>query len=368
MRYVTGLINNLREGTTDSSIASKYTAINGVIYLGWSAINVWPGVTQTLFMALSEANVWSREFRGFPFGDLLTETPNTLVALEPHRIGRIPVVFIHGTASSAARWADMLNDLLDDPNIGDHFEFWFFSYATGNPIPYSALLLREDLQDAIAAMGGTTADPALGQIVLIGHSQGGLLAKLLVIDTGSRLWDGFSTRPLAELKLTDATRVLLQRMFFLQPLPEVRRVIFIATPHRGSYVAGFSISQMIARLVTVPFHVAQAGAEVLTGNRDALQFTPSWGGFGSIYGMTPGSPLIRALEPIPIVPGVLYNSIIAVQGNGPAESGSDGVVTYKSAHLAGAESELVVPHDHRRGSPDPAGATVVTAPAILRNL
>jgi hypothetical protein len=50
MQYVTSLINNLREGTTNSSTASKYTAINGLIYLaGGVLLIVWPGVTQTLF-------------------------------------------------------------------------------------------------------------------------------------------------------------------------------------------------------------------------------------------------------------------------------------------------------------------------------
>ncbi len=182
-------------------------------------------------------------------------------------------------------------------------------------------------------------------MVLIGHSQGGLLAKMLVIDPGPRAWDGLSRRPLADLKLSPATRDLLRRMLFIHPLPEVRRVIFIATPQRGSYVAGFSISQLVARLVTAPLRVAKGSAEILTGNRDALTFAPG-ARFGSVYGMTPGSPLIRTLAPIPIAPGVAANSIIAVQGNGPIATGNDGVVTYASAHIEGVESERVVRSGH----------------------
>jgi len=83
----------------------------------------------------------------------------------------------------------------------------------------------------------------------------------------------------------------------------------------------------------------------LTGNRDALAFAPS-SRFGSVYGMTPGSPLIRTLAPIPIAPGVKANSIIAVLGNGPAATSNDGVVTYASAHIEGVESELVVRSGH----------------------
>ncbi|WP_373319128.1 esterase/lipase family protein, partial [Gluconobacter kondonii] len=86
---------------------------------------------------------------------------------------------------------------LEDPEIRAHFEFWFFSYATGNPIPYSALQLRDALNHTIRALGGTQADPALGQITLIGHSQGGLLAKMLAIDPHDALWNELTPRPLS---------------------------------------------------------------------------------------------------------------------------------------------------------------------------
>lgn len=300
----------------------------------------------SLALGLAESGIWSHEYRGFLFGDLFNREPTQLVALEPHRPGRIPVVLVHGTASSAARWADMVNDLLDDPEIADHFEFWFFSYATGNPVPYSALLLREALQDAIRKLGGTAADPALGQIVLIGHSQGGLLVKMLVIDPGPRLWQGMFRRSLRDVTLTPETRDLLRRGFLVHPVPEVRRAIFIATPHRGSYVAAFSVSQLLARLVTLPLATAKAGKEILTGNKDALAISPGELRLGSIYGMTPGSPFIRALQKIPVAPGIHVNSIIPVQGSGPVAAGSDGVVKYASAHIEGVESELVVRSGH----------------------
>lgn len=87
-------------------------------------------------------------------------------------------MLVHGTASNPFRWVDLANDLVEDPEIREHFELWMFSYATGNPIPYSAHLLRDALQQALITLGGETADPALGHMVLIGHSQGGLLAKM----------------------------------------------------------------------------------------------------------------------------------------------------------------------------------------------
>lgn len=319
-------------------------------------------LTASLALALQQSNVWAREFRGFLFGGYLSGLPSQLVTLEPHRAGRIPVVLVHGTASSVGRWADLINDLLADPKINDHFEFWLFSYATGVPVPYSALLLRQSLEAAYARLGGTAADPALGQTVVIGHSQGGLVAKMLVIDPGSRLWDGISRRPFDELRLSPTAKAMVRDALFIRPLPEVKRVVFIATPHRGSYIAAHPISQLIGRLVTLPLSVAIVGRELLANNDDEPTFDVRRGWLGSIYGMTPGSKFITSLASVPVVAGVAVNSIIPTLGNGPLAQRTDGVVSYESAHIEPVESELVVHSGHStQGTP----ATIAEVRRIL---
>jgi hypothetical protein len=62
--------------------------------------------------------------------------------------------------------------------------------------------------------------------------------------------------------------------------------------------------------------------------------------------MTAGNPFLEGLARIPVADGVPYHSIIAVKGKGPVEEGNDGVVAYRSAHLDGATSELVVRSSH----------------------
>jgi pimeloyl-ACP methyl ester carboxylesterase len=297
-------------------------------------------------LGLAENAGWSNEYSGFLNGTLFERSKPQLVGLEPHEFGHMPVILIHGTASSAFRWADMVNDLLEDPEIRDHFEFWFFTYATGNPIPYSALQLRKAIEGAVAQLGGVQADPALGHITLIGHSQGGLLAKMVVIDPGDRLWNGMIRRPLSTLRLSAKSRRLLQETLFPKPLPEVQRVIFIATPQHGSYVAAMSLSQLIGRLVTLPLSVTEAGREVLSGNGGNVIMGQGTLRLGSVYGMSPNSPLIKSLAAIPIAPGVHAHSIIPVATNGPLAQGTDGVVRYSSAHIEGVDSELVVHSGH----------------------
>lgn len=297
-------------------------------------------------LGLTETSAWSNEYRGFLNGSLFDRSQSQLVALEPHQFGRMPVVLVHGTASSPFRWADMVNDLLENPTIRDHFEFWFFSYATGNPIPYSALQLRRSIEQTVSQLGGVAADPALGEMTLIGHSQGGLLVKMLVINPGDRLWNGVSRAPLASLTLSNKSRSLVQQSLFPKPLPEVKRVIFIATPQRGSYVAAFSITHLIGRLVSLPLAVTQAGKELLTGNSADIMIGRSKLQLGSVYGMSPNNPFIKTLATIPVIPAVHVHSIIPVQTNGPLQSASDGVVQYASAHIGGVDSELVVRSGH----------------------
>jgi pimeloyl-ACP methyl ester carboxylesterase len=240
----------------------------------------------------------------------------------------------------------MLNDLLDDRRIRERYEFWFFLYSTGNPIPYSAMLLRDSLQDAVNLLDPSGTDAALRDMVVIGHSQGGLLTKMTAIDAGSSLWDAFSSRPLETLRVSDETRDLLRRALFVTPLPSVRRVVFVATPHRGSYVAAYSLAHWIARFVKLPVSVLGVMGDLAKGNPDDTTFDPKRMKMGAVYGMTPRNPMINALAAIPVAPGVAANSIIAVKGDGPVETGSDGVVQYQSAHIDGVESEFVVRSPH----------------------
>jgi hypothetical protein len=302
--------------------------------------------TASLAFGLSNPEIWATELRGFVFGDLLRTRPTNLAELQPHQPGRFPVIFVHGTASSVGRWADMVNDLVSFPDIRDRFEFWFFSYETGNPIPYSALQLRRALEQAVSSLDPAGNDAALRDMVLIGHSQGGLLIKMAAVDSGSRLWDAISSEPLGELNVAPETRELLQQSLFVAPEPFVGRVIFVATPHRGSYLAEYSLGRFVAGLVRLPFSLLQVTGDLVTNNPDAFKFDPKRTHFGSVYGMTPGSPVITALSEIPVAPGIPAHSIIAVRGDGPLEDGSDGVVRYESAHIEGVESELIVRSGH----------------------
>jgi hypothetical protein len=279
---------------------------------------------------------------------VLRERP-PLVSTTPYRPGLIPVVFVHGTGSSLVRWAELYNRLAADAEIRSRFQIWFFQYDSGNPIALSALHLREALTTAVARLDPEGKDQALRQMVLIGHSQGGLLVKMQVVSTGDRLWNAVSRKPLEELELSDKTRDLFRRGLFLEPLPMVSRAVFMCTPHRGSFVAGRRILANLTRqLLTLPFALTGVGAEINQNpGASRVGFVPS-----AVDNMSPGHPFIVGLQEIPVVPSVKVNSIIAVEGDGPVEQGDDGVVKYSAAHITPVESELVVRSSHSaQGNP-----------------
>ena len=290
---------------------------------------------------LAEQKFWDFELTQFLGNTLAGKEPTRLTAVQPYRRGRIPVVLVHGTGSSAGRWADMVNDLMDDPRIRERFQFWYFTYDSGNPILYSAGGLRQLLTEAVARLDPQGTDPALHRMVVMGHSQGGLITKLTAVDAGDEFW-GFK-KSIDEMQMSAKSRELLRRMVFVKPLPFVKRVVFISTPHAGSYVAGNWIAHQFARLIKMPSQVLDAGAEIVKGNPDLA----NWRVPSAVDNMTPRHPFIRALDPMPIAPGIAANSIVAVKGPPPyGESSTDGVVKYLSAHRTDCESELVVESGH----------------------
>jgi len=307
-----------------------------------------PSAAYAAFIA--DSKFWDGELANFLGRTLKVTKTSQLTAFEPNR-GRIPLVFVHGTNSSPARWADMVNDLLNDPRIHSRYNFWFFSYTSSNPIAYSARGLRNELSEAMAVVGSNAANTCANNMVVVGHSQGGLLTKMMAIDSGDALWRQISSKPFSEVKMPDETRKIVEEGLFVKPLPFVKRVIFIATPHRGSFLAGPQfVRRLIERLVTLPVDVLRVGSDLagaLVGYESttatlSMQRVPT-----SVDNMSPGNRFIQALADIPVAPGIAVNSIIPVkEGYDPYQDGNDGVVKYKSAHIEPVESELVVRSTH----------------------
>jgi pimeloyl-ACP methyl ester carboxylesterase len=260
-----------------------------------------------------------------------------LLLLQPYDAEKIPVIFVHGLLSSAYAWENVASSLSDDPEIRRRYQFWVFSYSTGNPIAYSALLLRQDLAYAEDTYH-------FKQAVLIGHSMGGILSRLQVTNSGRVLWNGVFGPKADLIYASQPANSTIKRALLFSANPIVKRVVFIATPHRGSSLSTGAIGALGIRLIRLPAKllnaVPRAVFAALPTNSDPRKFRPPT----SIAGLSPKNPLLIALNKLPI--NAPHNSIIGDRGRGDTPKSSDGVVPYWSSHLDSAQSELIVPTGH----------------------
>jgi hypothetical protein len=190
-------------------------------------------------------------------------------------------------------------------------------------------------------------DPALKEIVVVGHSQGGLLTKLTSVEPGNEMWKIFSDTPIDDLTLEPETREILEGSLLFDPVPNIGRVVFISTPHRGSYLAAFGIARWMSSFIRAPANLAIAASDIVTQNPAATGISQVGEVESAVGNMSPTSPMFNVLVDIPVRSEVPAHSIISVKGGEAAKhGGSDGVVKYESAHIEGVASELIVDSPH----------------------
>lgn len=263
-----------------------------------------------------------------------------LVRTQKYDKDRIPVLFVHGLQDTPATWVPMYQQLLNDPVLRDRYQFWVFSYPSGYPYPYSASLLRKELD------GVKKAFPGHKDIVIVGHSMGGIISRLMVTDADDKIWRNLFGKPPSQTKISGASRTLLEESLVFDHRDDISRAIFIAAPHRGSLLATNWIGRLGSRLVRVPQFLADTRnsmASMLTADAASLQLERAP---NSIDTLAPNNRFVREVNKLPIVPGLTYHSIIGDRGKGNTPNSSDGVVPYWSSHMDGAASEKIVPSGH----------------------
>jgi pimeloyl-ACP methyl ester carboxylesterase len=302
--------------------------------------------TPTAYQLEHESILWDFGLKSF-LGKLAA-FPNKLYLMQPYQPGRIPVVFVHGTMSSPVWWTEMWNTLRADPELRRTYQFWFFMYNSNALVSLSAADLRDSLRSQVALLDPEGKDPALSQMVVVGHSQGGLLTKLTAVDTGDRLLRSLTDKNIGSLDISDEHKALLRRALIVEPLPFVKRVVFISTPHRGSFLSSLWVRKLAQKIISLPATIVSFPLSAYTFLRDDVKNL-----FGdrlpvtSLDSMSPGNPVMKELANIPLAPGVKGNTIIAVRNpDASKEEWNDGVVQYSSAHIEGMESEFIVHAGH----------------------
>ncbi|MBX6311666.1 MAG: alpha/beta fold hydrolase [Isosphaeraceae bacterium] len=271
-----------------------------------------------------------------------------LMLLRPYEPEKIPVVMVHGLASSPLAWIPMLNELLRDPQIQQRYQFLLYVYPTGVPIPIAAAGLRDALLEAQQAFDapGADGDRPFHKMVLLGHSMGGLLSHCMVVSSGNQFWGLSTDRQFEDIIGPPEVLAELKRYNFFEPLPFVKRVVFLATPHRGSDLARRPVGRISASLISEPDHYSKLLTQLIKDNPEAFnrrrfRHLPT-----SIDTLEPDAPVLRAILAMTPAPDVAFHSIIGSLRAGGVSETTDGVVPYRSSHLDGVASELVVRSDH----------------------
>jgi pimeloyl-ACP methyl ester carboxylesterase len=271
---------------------------------------------------------------------------NDAVRLEsrrPYERGKIPVVLIHGLWGGPGNWNRLIEVLEAQSVIQTRYPFWTFQYESGDSIPYSAHLLRQSLRQARRLFDPDASDTAFDRMVVVGHSLGGILAKMMVQSGGPRLWQTVCVRPFEHVTLPPEESRILREAFFYKPVPEVRRVIFIATPHRGSPLANSRLGELATRLCWRENRFRQARELVWSQNHPdgfPVAFRPEWATSGAE--LAPNHPLLMKLGDLGIDRSVRSHSVISDLRDPPKPDGTDGIVPFSSSHLDGVASELLV--------------------------
>ena len=277
-------------------------------------------------------------------------TATGLFMLEPYDPEKIPVIMVHGLFSSPLTWMDMFNDLRSFRDIRESYQFWFYLYPTGQPFWITAAQLRRSLADVHQDLDPGSNNEKLNQMVLVGHSMGGLISLMQTIDPGEDIWKLISHRPFDQLKGSRELRNQLASVVFFSPNRSIRRVITMATPFQGSQFANDYTRWLGQKIIELPAQLTGSGEQLIHQNPGFFHDTGLLTTTTSIDSLSSHSPIFPVLARARLAPWVSYHNIV---GQIPEKSlvsrfssGSDGVVSPESSHFQAADSEITVDSDH----------------------
>lgn len=276
------------------------------------------------------------------------EAPHVYL-LQPYDPDRRTIIMLHGLASSPEAWINVANEVLGDETLRQHYQIWQVYYPTNTPLALNNRAIRDALSQTLEHFDPTGAAQASRDMVVIGHSMGGVLSRLLVSSSGTVLWDALRDHAnLDEARLAQA-HAEFDPVLSFDAFPGITRAVFIAAPHRGTPFAENTLSRWLSNLITLPATVVRQFAKL---NRLADTDGPprpesSIRVPNGVDNLSEKDRFVRLTATMPISPAVRYHSIIANNTPGVAlEDSGDGLVPYRSAHLDGAESEKIISFSH----------------------
>ncbi|GAB2547155.1 alpha/beta hydrolase [Rhodanobacter koreensis] len=339
--------------TLDEVLATKQVRLlardpyrDDTITIGGHTVPLGANFTAAYGVWLARSGFASQSIRSLLGREGGITTPRVLM-MQPYDPNRLTVVMLHGLGSSPEAWINVANEVMGDEELRRNFQVWEIYYPTNAPVAVNLANIRKALDATLRHFDPSGHARASQNMVLIGHSMGGLIARLLVSSSDDRLWNVVPAR--TDLSPAKRARLHARLAPYLQftPMPQVTRAVFLAAPHRGTPYAKHRLARLIGNLIRLPGSVLKEVA----GLSDLLKDDTNKGSPlripNGIDNLSDTDPFIVAAADLPISPRVHYHTIVGVyKSKGPLQDSSDGLVPYRSAHLDGADSELAIPSWH----------------------
>ena len=282
----------------------------------------------------------------------LIDRDNTLIMphlymMEPYNPNKKVIVLVHGLASSPEAWIRLTNDIMGDQVLRENYQTWQVFYSTNMPILESRFQI-----DAIIRQAFQITDPntsASQDAVLIGHSMGGIISRLLVSQADLK------PAALNMMSMRDASKIKKNPVFAkrleIQPIPNFGRAIFLAAPHRGTAFADRWFTKAARRIIKLPVAFLGAIADSVDDKEIDIKHFMSQVGTGVIQNgpsdLSHNSKFTQLTSNVLPAHSFKYHSIMGnVTSSHDPELMTDGIVPYRSAHLDAALSERIFKGGH----------------------
>lgn len=285
-----------------------------------------------------------------------------LFMLEPYSHDKRVIIMIHGLASSPEAWIRLTHNVLGDPILREHYQVWQVFYSTNMPILESRYQIEALIENAFKQQNiqhndqvnqhqaASTPILANQQAVLIGHSMGAVISRLLMSN------DDLRPHALLDIDPSDRSKLMalpiVQKRFTLQALPQVGRMVLLSAPLRGTDYVDRWFTRVIRKVIRLPksfFETVVTGTQSIQMDQKLLETIHNISMKKIQNGpsdLGEDSDFIALTKDAKIV-DIPYHSIVGNnKGDVPKSEMTDGIVPYDSAHLDGAVSEKIINGGH----------------------
>ena len=304
---------------------------------------------------MQQAKLADLELPGL-FNAELSDNKLGVYSVTPLQKNKQPLLMIHGLNSSPLIWYELTMAVLQDEELKQRYQIWHAFYPSGPPPFYNSMRLRKKLDELHQMLKAAGGSQQLDQLVVVGHSMGGIISKTLIQNTDYVLWDlSFTERP-EQLGYAQQEMEKVKDIFIFNARPYIDKVVFMDTPHGGSESSESILAKIASWFINLPKNftrlmsnfIQKLGPDKIT--LPMREYLNGGGGPHSVQVLSPRHPLLQGLNTLqyqrPVYSIVGSDRALSCQDEKSCSQISDGVVPFFSAHQNKAVQEIIVPSRH----------------------